>query len=136
MPKLTGAAVAATAALLLALAGCAGTTQEPAGDTTKPDVSPTETAAPLVAETPIDTSAGEAEANFIKQVRAGLPANTQIPNATDQQLLDAGKAACERYAQGESYENMSVIEGETQVDGYYYDSAAIILAAVNTICPY
>ncbi len=58
-----------------------------------------------------------------------------IPNATDAQLLDAGREACERRAAGEPSETVSVIDGEQQSGlGLYVDSGTIITAAANTLC--
>lgn len=59
---------------------------------------------------------------------------TQIPDATDAQLLEAGYKACDRIESGEPSEDISLIEGETRTRGYYMDSGAIITAARVTIC--
>lgn len=137
MPKRTSAAsVAAAAVLLLALTGCAGGVETPSADRTAPAAtSPKETAAPLVAETPAAAPSEDVDAAFVAAVRASLPPTTQIPNATDQQLIDAGHQACERLAAGEASDQMSVIEGEVAGEGgYYWDSAAIINAARTSLC--
>ncbi|MEI3845203.1 MULTISPECIES: DUF732 domain-containing protein [unclassified Microbacterium] len=128
---------AVAAVLLLALAGCAGTTEAPADASAAPETTtPTETptAEPLVAEEP---KAPEVSPEaFISQVRDELPENTQIPNATDQQLLDAGMQACDRIRANESTEVMSLIEGEQPNGlGYFADSGVIISAARANLCP-
>lgn len=135
MPKRTSTAVAAVAAVLaLLLTGCAGTTEAPSGERT----APTESAAPLVAATQRAPEPDDAEAAFIADARGRLAQNaqTQIPDATDQQLIDAGRQACERLAAGEATDQMSLIEGEiVSESGYYWDSAAIIAPARMFLCP-
>lgn len=125
------AAFAALVVAVLALTGCAGTTTGSVGVGTD-KVGPAATDAPLTAESPV--SAPASDAVFLEEVRANLPAKTQIPNATDAQLLDAGQRACERLAAGEASDQISVVEGEQQQNGYYYDSAVIITAARATLC--
>lgn len=90
---------------------------------------------PLTAETP---TAGEPDTvAFIAMVRSRLATfNTQIPNATDEQLLAAGLAGCERILSGEGVEGMSVITDEAPgTGGYFYDSNAIIAGAMIHLCP-
>lgn len=136
--KRTALAATAAAALLL-LAGCTSTTTTEtvtvtpgatgtysAGDTTVE-------VAPLTAEAPAAT---DAEATYLATVRAELRPDNVIPNATDEQLLDAAREACERRAAGEDSDTISVIEGEqANVGGYFLDSGVIITAARTTICP-
>lgn len=98
----------------------------------------TESAAPLVAETPAPLAAAEnANDAFLIEARSRLAKiRTQIPDATDAQLLDAAHEACERIEGGESSAEMSLIEGETKSDaGYFMDSGAIITSARLTMCP-
>lgn len=138
MPKITGGITAAIVAVLL-LTGCAGTAEPAATGTAgigTEKAGPTATDAPLVAETPAATTdPDDREALFLAQVREELPANTQIPNATDQQLLDAGNLACEKRAEGADPSTLSVIEGERD-NGYgaYLDSGAIVSAAGRYLC--
>ncbi len=132
--------VTATAALALlaalTLTGCAEAASNAAEN--RSSTPTTETAAPLVAETAEaeEPTVTDVEATFLDAVRATLPAETQIPDATDEQLLAAGVQACERLAAGESSDAMSLIEGETPNGlGYFTDSGMIITAARQTICP-
>lgn len=95
-------------------------------------------AAPLVAETP-SAPGGEGTAGFLDKVRDRLAKlDSQIPNASDEQLISAGQEACDRLRAGESTDLMSVIDGEQRSganhDGYYYDSNAIIMAAQLKLC--
>lgn len=136
MPKLTGVAAVLVAVLLT---GCAATpsangTPEPAltgtAETGIETVPPT--AEPLVAET---TEPATSDDQFLAYVRDNLPPNTVIPNATDQQLLDAAMRACAEIESGVDTIQLSLIEGEPQdASGFYPDSAVIITAARMFIC--
>ncbi|CAN7267826.1 DUF732 domain-containing protein [Microbacterium foliorum] len=117
--------IAAAVLVALTLTGCAGT----------PDKAADESAAPLVAESPAEVEGGD-EATYLEDVRAALPSTTVIPDATDEQLLEAGWEACERREAGEPGDDISVIEGEERNDyGIYLDSQAIVGAARQTLCP-
>lgn len=138
MPKVTAATLAVTALILIGLTGCADATGNAADEHTAPtgadSPAPSTTPDPLVAETP---SAQQADAAFLSFVRGRLATfPSQIPDATDEQLLDAAAIACERLQDGESVEKMSVIEGEqpSEVGGYFYDSNAIIAGAQMHLC--
>ncbi|MBC6496115.1 DUF732 domain-containing protein [Microbacterium sp. 4-7] len=125
------AALALLAAL--ALTGCAGTAAPGEGES----ATSAEGAAPLVAEAP-EVDASAAEVAFLKAFREiqGTYASV-IPDATDEQLLDAGYEACERLAAGEASTDISVIDGEernTQSE-MYLDSVSIVGAAVTSLCP-
>lgn len=113
--------------MLLTLTGCTQTISDP------PATEPTQTTAPLTAESPAVQEVSDAA--YLDMVRETLPANTQIPNATDAQLVDAGERACAELAAGTDTSTLSVIEGE-QDNGYgaYLDSGAIISAARATLC--
>lgn len=114
------------AVLLLALTGCSAS----AGD------APAESTAPLAAEAPATNSGGSDEAAFLAAVRENLPANTQIPDATDEQLLSAGADACAALDAGTPGDQISVIDGETKNGADLFgDSAAIVTTARQTICP-
>lgn len=134
MPKRT-AAVIATAVLLFGLAGCAATpdaeppAQKPASETPAGEMPEAE--APETPEIEAD------EAAFIAQVREKLRPDNIIPNATDDQLLAAGYAGCERLNDGEDSAFISVIEGEEQHPEYgsYLDSITILTAARAELCP-
>lgn len=136
MKRTTIAAIAAV--VLLTLTGCAesanSAADKPSSPMTTEPVAPSETPEPLVAETP---SAQQTDAAFLSFVRGRLATfPSQIPDATDEQLLDAAAIACERLQDGESVEKMSVIEGEqpSEVGGYFYDSNAIIAGAQMHLC--
>ncbi|MDQ1174162.1 putative membrane protein [Microbacterium testaceum] len=121
---------AAIAAALLLLAGCSAGTQENVSVNSAPAVSD----APLTAETPAATVA-TGDAAFVEEVRSELRPNNVIPNATDEQLLEAGQKACEGIAAGADTLTLSVIDGEqTDASGFYPDSAVIISTARATIC--
>lgn len=120
------------AALLLTLTGCSAAPANAGGERTAPTV--TESAAPLVAET-TEPVAESPHAAYLDGVRALLPEDTQIPNATDEQLVAAGEAACERLAAGEPSDAISVIDGETPNGiGYFNDSGMIVSAARTHLC--
>lgn len=136
--------IAATAAvMLLALTGCSGGIEINATSDRTPAASETmastpvptesETVAPLVAETP---ASSEGDAKFLEYVRSELLTDTQIPNATDAQLVDAGHAACEQLLAGTQPEDVRVIEGEQpSSSGYYMDSLTIRSGAEQFFCP-
>ena len=138
MPKVTAAVLAALVAL--SITGCASAAESAAEERTAPAES--ESAAPLVAEEPStgvseeDTS--EAEATFLEVFRdIQTTYASVIPDATDEQLLDAGYEACERLAAGEVSTDISLIEGEERNSQslMYLDSVSIIGAAVPHLCP-
>lgn len=140
------ATATAIVAVLLLLAGCSTGGQENTALNGAPTVAPTDSAsvAPLVAEAPSESAPPEASTPdsaylaAIKEARAGavLSRKTQIPDATDAQLLEAGREACARVAAGEVPETVSVISGETpDAAGYFTDSSAILGAAQKTLCP-
>jgi hypothetical protein len=126
---------ALAAVLVLTLTGCAGTADDAGVERTAPAAS--ESAAPLVAETPEETPAPASEdAQFLERARDYLPDDTVIPNATDEQLLIAAQAACEQMNSGIDSSAVDVIEGE-QPNGLEIreSSAAIAVAAKETYCP-
>lgn len=134
--KRTALAATAAAALFL-LAGCTSTTTTetvtvtPGASGTFSDGETTVEVEPLTAEAPAATNA---EASYLATVRAELRPDNVIPNATDEQLLEAGREACERLASGESSDTISLIEGEQTTAGYFRDSVQIVQAAATTIC--
>lgn len=126
--------IAATAAALLLLAGCSGTTQESVTSTSEPVGSPAATdAAPLSAQTP-EARVDGGEAAFLEAVRANLRPDNVIPDATDEQLIAAGQEACDARAAGQATDTISVIDGEEPVHGYYRDSLQIVQAAAENLC--
>lgn len=138
MPKITGGITAAIVAVLL-LAGCAAASDDVAvpgaSETESVGPSASEAAEPLVASTPTIAADGN-ELLYIEKVRELLAGvQSQIPDATDEQLIAAGKEACDRYAAGEDWEKLSVIEGETPNDGgRYVDTVSILSAARLYLC--
>lgn len=144
MPKITAASAALTALIIVSLTGCSNSAEK------TPDAQPqgfadvqTETTSPepLVAEAPTATGApatGSREEQFAERVKFYLdidPASNQVPNATAEQLIVAGYAACEKRAAGEKISEFSVIEGETTINDYYWTSSQITSAALETLCP-
>lgn len=109
-------------ALLLVLTGCAAGGAGSTGES-----------APLTAESP--SAEGDGAAAFLADVRAALPDNTVIPDATDEQLLAAGETACEKLAAGDPSDQISVIEGEEKNGAdLFADSSVIVTAARDSLC--
>lgn len=130
--QLIAATIAATAALLLA--GCTASvemTEESVTVAPQPEetelIAETSTEAPAATEGPEDA--------FLAGVRDGLRDDTQIPGATDGQLLAAGADACAQMAAGAALETITVIDGETpDAAGYFVDSMIIAGNADGTLC--
>lgn len=132
---------AASAALLLGLVGCSAApeeapVEEPAASAETTQVEPL-TAEPVEEE----ATAGTPEEAYLAAMRERLAEDrppieaTQIPNATDEQLLEAAAAACEQLASGTVHDEVRVIEGEqpNQLNSYT-DSGDIALYASEYIC--
>lgn len=127
--------IAATAAvLLLALTGCTGT---PASTSSGLPVMsdsatqwPTASPEPLVAETQ-QPAAASGDEQFLKDVRKALTngRQTQIPNASDEQLIKAGRDACAASASGTPDGQISVVQGESAGDGSLRDTDIILMIA-------
>ena len=134
MPKVTAAAIAVTALLLIGPTGCTGTTPSAGNESTAPVAS--ESTPPHVAESPTaEPEVPDAEARFLALVGESLPVDTIIPDVTDEQLVAAGMEACDRLRAGEMPDTMSLIEGEQKNDADIYpDSSAIISSACLTLC--
>lgn len=128
------AALALLAALTLT--GCAAGTESAGDESTAPVA--TESAAPLAAETAEVSPSDDIEAQFIERFHAFRAQNTlpsQIPDATDEQLIAAGYDGCDRLEAGEVGEDISLIDGETRSEaGLFVDSGAILSAASVTLC--
>ncbi|MFE2772300.1 DUF732 domain-containing protein [Microbacterium resistens] len=133
MPKRTSAAsIAVAAVLLLTLAGCAGTPESPAAEPTTPAT--TESAAPLTAEEPTPTDSAP-DTEYLKLVRAGMQPDTVIPDASDDQLLDAGNTACDQMRAGTPVTDLRLIDGEQPNGlGTYVDSQNIGSSAMSSLC--
>lgn len=95
---------------------------------------PSGTPAPLEAVEPNATRDEDAFLTFVRGRLATFP--TQIPDATDEQLIAAADVACDRIRGGEPVDRMSVIDGETpsEMGSYFYDSNAIIAGAQMHLC--
>lgn len=131
-------------AAALMLTGCGAQTDAPTNDAApvessapvetnapEPDVTPE----PLIAETAAPKD-DDADTIFLAYVRAELPPKTSIPNATDEQLIDAGHDACAQIAAGTPYEDVRVVQGEIPApSGSYLDTSAIMNGAVTAYCP-
>lgn len=125
-------------AALLLLTGCTSTvttesvTVTPSASGTYNDGGVAVEVQPLTAETP---EPSDADATYLEAVRANLRPDNVIPNATDEQLLTAGEAACEKIATTENTNTISVIEGEQPNGlGSYPDSNVIVSAARASLC--
>lgn len=132
MPKITATTLAATALLIVGLTGCSGATDPAPAE----PVTSTETAAPLVAETPdAEPVADTPEGVFLAELRDVLKDDTQIPDATDEQLVAAGQDACQQLAEGKGVKDVRVIEGEQpNAAGWYADSGKIASVAERFLC--
>jgi hypothetical protein len=129
------AGVAVGVALLLALAGCAAPATETAPE---PEVEVSEEATDeLVAETPEVEDALTPEDAYLEMLRPGIEASstTQIGNATDDQLIQAGHDACEQLADGTDSFDVRVVEGEQPTEVGYADSFRIAAVALEHLCP-
>lgn len=126
------------AALLLTLTGCSEAPANAGDERTAPAAS--ESAAPLVAETtePLPDETASADEQYLTDVRKALTngRETSIPNASDAQLVEAGKAACQQIAGGTPESDVRVVEGEVFDEnwGAYQDSATILVIAQSHYC--
>lgn len=129
-------AAAVSAALLIGLAGC-GDKDEPASGqpvTDAPTVEDVE-AAPLQAVESETPSASTPEAAYLGSVRMASNRGPEIADATDEQLIAAGKLACEQMAEGKAVSDVRVVGGEQpDVLGYYPISSAIAGSAADHLC--
>ncbi|MER7522640.1 DUF732 domain-containing protein [Microbacterium oxydans] len=138
MKRTTIAAIAAV--VLLALTGCAesagnATAERSAAEASSP-ATPSQTPEPLVAETPAASTT--ADVLFVAEARdrlSSLGTATTIPNATDEQLIAAGREACEALLSQTPFADVSVIESEERVQGSFLDSTAIASAGILYFCP-
>lgn len=134
MPKVTAATVAVATLLALTLTGCAGGSESAGDAPAVPETS--ESVSPLVAETPTPQEGGDTDA-FVKAFRdlqATYPST--IPDATDEQLVAAGREACTRLAAGEPSTDISLIEGEQRnpESEMYTDSVTLVGLASTYLC--
>lgn len=130
------ATAALASVLVLVLTGCAGTPESAPNGTAAPQESVT----PLAAE-PDTKPAGEeagTDEQYLTDVRKALTngRETSIPNASDEQLIQAGHDACEQIANGTAEPDVRVIEGEPFDEnwGAYQDSAIILTIAQGIYC--
>lgn len=126
-------------AMLLLLTGCASAAEsapDEVGSPQQASSTPEESPEPLAAESAAP-AATDADAAFLAYVRDTLLPETQIPNATDEQLIEAGHEACAQLESGTPLESVRVVEGETAhpSTGAFYDSSAIMGGAILNYCP-
>lgn len=69
-----------------------------------------------------------AEADFLEAIRG-------IRDLPDDQLIDAGHAACEQILGGRDIFQVHVFDYETKENGFYEDSVRVALAAAPRLCP-
>lgn len=126
---------AVAAVLLLTLTGCAGATDAAPSEPQAAAQTVEETPAPLVAEKTAPAN-DSPEAVFLEKLRAAFERDgTSIPNATDEQLLDAAERACEQLTTGTAAQDVRVIDGETAAaSGYFVDSMRIAAGASEYLC--
>lgn len=137
--------LAATVLLAITLSACGESVQGAGGaegqSTTQQrtaDETPgaTESPDPLTAEEPAEYEGDEADAKFVEIVRGELLPDTQIGNATDAQLIEAGHEACAQAEANVPWENIRVVDGEKPASsGYYMDTSAILFGAQQIYCP-
>lgn len=140
MKRITTTAALAVVALLT-LTGCAESASNAADERVAPASS--ETVEPLVAEegepsAAVEAGGNEGELAFLEAFREiQMTYASVIPDASDEQLLEAGYEACERLAAGEVSTDISLIEGEERnaQSLMYLDSVSIVGAAVPHLCP-
>lgn len=133
--------VALTAVLLLGLTGCAGAGGNGDANAQHASTEQTETPAPSDSSEPLVAEARDAtdaDEQFLAEARdrlSGLGSATTVPNATDDQLIEAGHEACEALIAGTPFVDVSVIQEEERVQGSFLDSAAIASAGILYFCP-
>lgn len=135
-------AVAVVAALLaVTLSGCgddsATSSEESAGVQSRSQSVETETPEPLASEVEAESETpSEADAKFLAYVRDNLLPQTQIPDASDEELISAGHEACEQLDAGTAFEDVRVVDGEqAHENGAFYDTSAIMNGAIVAYCP-
>lgn len=113
--------VAALAAVLLALTGCAGTSESAGGAPTAPAVSESPAAAPATVE---PTSSGEVDVEkyFLE---SGLVSQVELG---DEEKLAAGYYACEEVAAG----NYDVVALDGVTDVF---NSSFVRGATTILCP-
>lgn len=144
MPKVTSGVTAAILLVLaLALTGCgddaadAGGAEDERETAALSESEPAPTEGPLVASTP-SASPEDPDAEFTAYVRSELDLlpTTGIADATDGQLITAGRAACEQLRAGADSEAMRLVEGEEVApSGYFMDTLTIVDGARRFYCP-
>lgn len=128
-----------SAVLLLALTGCAGTVGDDAGE--PQDAAPTTASETPTAEETVEplsvTPTAEPETpegKFLGRIRDGL-ADTELADATDEQLLATGEKACAQLADGVYYKDVLVVEGDVRTEDWYKYSSAFTLFGALHLCP-
>ena len=123
------------AVVVIALSGCAAGVEsaEPAKSAAPVETSaPVESAAPLKVDeaTPAEAASDE---TFVAEARIRL---TGLKEAPDADLIAAGKKACELLAQGQTVEEVRLIEGEQPNENdLYWDSIVLATWGAKVYCP-
>lgn len=137
MKRITVAALAAV--LMLGLAGCAesagAASTERAAAENHEAAALHETAEPLVADTtePVERGTDAAYLSHLREALAGSGGNS-IPDATDEQLVAAGRDACAQMSNGVALEDVRVIEDEPMTGVGFKDSLRIAAVAATHFC--
>lgn len=136
MPKVTAAVLAALVALTLA--GCAAPASQETDEPAVTQSSP-EAPEPLVAQTAAPEEVDDPEVLFVAkfhEMRDSMAGASQIPDATDDQLIASGWEACELIRSGTSPDSVRLVDGEHPNGAdVYADSSALMNAALLTLCP-
>lgn len=134
------------AAALLVLTGCAAPTVEESVEpetVQETEISPAPLAADQSEEDESDLPLKAApepepespEVTFLATIRNNTDRPT-LMSASDEQLLDAGRRACDQLAENPAINEVQVIDGEVLNDkGQYRDSLAIAASARANFCP-
>lgn len=128
------AAIAASLLLLGSLAGCSQGAADPAPAEDATASESTE-AAPLKAEEPAE-ELDSAEAAYLELIRQYANRDKLFSDASDADLIAAGKDACEQMAVGKSTDEVRVVDGEEPdgATGGYVLSGPIAVAARDNLC--
>lgn len=126
--------VFAVAAALLLLTGCASTPEEASDAQADATAVEEVEAAPLVAEEAAPEP-GTPEAAYLELVRQYEARDPLFVEASDEELVAAGKLACEQMSGGTEIDDVRVVDGE-QPDSYGVSgvSRAIAVVARDTLC--
>ena len=129
------ASIAVAVLVALTLTGCAGTPEAaPSKPREASETATVETPEPTVAPLTAAPVPEGVDAAFLAEIRKRTDVAT-IAQATDDQLIAAGHAACDAFAADPNIESLRLIEGEVpQEDGRYFDSIVIGTHAAMYMC--